>query len=180
MIPTFSESGVLPPYLGDGPTARADMSPYQASMSELVKGFGLSESRVVILRGLVAYRAALAEAGIDRGFQWIDGSFVESVEQLRGRPPKDVDIVTFAHRPKGIADWPAFVQAKANLFSPSQTRQHFHCDAYFVDLDKRAELIVDDTRYWYGLFSHQRSSALWKGMVSVSLRSDDQAAATLI
>jgi hypothetical protein len=49
-----------------------------------------------------------------------------------------------------------------------------------VDLDKKPFLIVDDTRYWFGLFSHQRVTSLWKGMLSVSLQSDDDAARSLL
>ena len=42
-----------------------------------------------------------------------------------------------------------------------------------------SKIIVDDTKYWFGLFSHQRNSSLWKGMLSISLDSDDMEAEKL-
>ena len=63
-----------------------------------------------------------------------------------------------------------------SLLDPEQAKTVFMCDAYFVDLLKPPELLVDDTRYWFGLFSHQRETALWKGMLQVPLCSDDDAA----
>jgi hypothetical protein len=69
----------------------------------------------------------------------------------------------------------AFLQAHAGLFNPLQTKLTYHCDAYFVDLQKPPRLLVADSAYWSGLFSHQRVTALWKGMVQISLASDDGA-----
>ncbi|MCF5221032.1 hypothetical protein GIW34_22655, partial [Pseudomonas syringae] len=34
--------------------------------------------------------------GIVSGIQWLNGSFMENVEMLEGRPPNDMDVVTFA------------------------------------------------------------------------------------
>jgi hypothetical protein len=61
--------------------------------------------------------------GLDNGFQWIDGSFVEDVEKSRGRAPGDVDIVTFAHRPASVADFKAFLNQNSMLFDPAQAKQ---------------------------------------------------------
>lgn len=183
MIPAFNSSNVLPPYVGANPGVRGEMSPYQATMTEVVRRFATSSERVTIIEGLLAYRERLTNLGIIDGFQWIDGSFVENAEVLRGRAPADVDVVTFARRPSHVADdaaWPGFIQAHLEVFAPAQTKEQFLCDAYFVDLNKKPEIVVDDTRYWFGLFSHQRVSALWKGMVAIPLSSDDQAAKLLI
>lgn len=181
MIPAFNISGVLPPFLGTNPTQRTEMSPYAVSMVEVVRHFATSNERVDILAGLLDFRAALRAAGIVNGFQWLDGSFVEDVEKTRGRAPADVDVVTFAHRPTSSPDeWKRLVQNHLDLFHPHETKKRYHCDAYFVDLDKKPLLVVDDTRYWFGLFSHQRVTSLWKGMLSVSLQPDDDAARSLL
>lgn len=180
MLPRFNASMVLPPFTGADPTSPATMSPYRSHMLEFVQQFATSPERSTILNGLLDYREALRTATVDtaRAFQWMDGSFVEDVEQARGRPPGDIDVVTFGHPPR-FADKPAFdawMTAHRALFDQRESKRLYSCDAYFVDMGKRPELLVDDTRYWFGLFSHQRATALWKGMVQIPLVSDDDQA----
>lgn len=159
------------------------MSPYQANFLEFAQQFATSQHRVDLLQGLIAYREALRNIGVTQGFQWFNGSFVEDVEQSRGRPPADIDVVTFAYGPQ-LVDPPAYqawvVQHRA-LFDPVETKRLHNCDAFFVDMRRlRPELLVDRTRYWFGLFSHQRATALWKGMVQVPLVSDDMQARAML
>lgn len=178
MIPAFNASMVLPPYTGDDPGVRASMSPYGATMHEFAVRFATSPKRAGILQGLLNYREALRNIGLNGGFQWLDGSFVEDVEQIRGRPPQDIDVVTFAYSPP-VADNNAYKQwfmANIALFDRNQTKPAYDCDAFYIELRKRPDLLVDDARYWFGLFAHQRDTALWKGMVQVPLQSDDAAA----
>jgi hypothetical protein len=175
MIPSLTASGALPPFIGQDPTRRADCSPYEAPISALRTAFAHTPAREALLVGLLDYREALRAAGIADGFQYIDGSFTEDCERLRGRPPGDIDVVTFAALPCAPTDRMAFLQAHAGLFNPLQTKLTYHCDAYFVDLQKPPRLLVADSAYWSGLFSHQRVTALWKGMVQISLASDDGA-----
>ena len=176
MLPRFNASMVLPPYTGADPTQSATMSPYKVEFLEFAQQFATSQHRADLLNGLIAYREALRNIGLTQGFQWIDGSFVEDVEQSRGRPPADIDVVTFAYGPQ-FADPPAYrawVLQNQALFSPIETKRLHNCDAFFVDMMQlRPDLLVDRTRYWFGLFSHQRATALWKGMVQVPLVSDD-------
>ena len=179
VIPAFGPSGVLPPFVGANPAWPAGLSPYVATMTEIVARFGASIERFAILSGLLDYRAALAGIGITKGFQWIDGSFVEQCEVLRQRPPGDVDIVTFAYRPF-TPDWSLFVSQHAELFDPFLSKIQFKCDAYYVDLDKPSNWIVEDSAYFNGLFSHQRDTLQWKGMISIDLNSDDAAARRLM
>lgn len=123
-----------------------------------------------------AYRAALRQVGVTAGFQWVDGSFVEDAEALRNRPPADIDVVTFAAPPPGMAAH-AFRDSYPALLDPRQAKARFGCDAYWVDLGlgaHRPDLLGVPARYWYGLFSHQRASALWKGMLQIELDSDDE------
>lgn len=178
MIPAFNPSMVLPPFVGDSPGVSALMSPYPSTVSAFVKRFATSAERAVLLKGLLSYRAALRGAGILDGFQWIDGSFVEDVEKSRKRSPADIDLVTFASRPAAldgpeVAEW---VEQHGVLFDQDHTKANFHCDAYFVDLRKSGHLIVDETRYWFGLFSHQRETSLWKGMIQLPMNPDDDEA----
>lgn len=177
VLPAFNVSGVLPPYIGDSPTVNAAMSPYWTTMSAVVRRFATSSERMEILIGLLDYRAALRSIGLTDGFQWIDGSFVEHIENTRNRPPADIDVVTFASRPNVQPDeWKTLVMGNIALFDPAQAKQKFRCDAYFVDLGKNPVTIVNDTRYWFGLFSHQRDTSLWKGMLALPLTSDDELA----
>ncbi len=137
--------------------------------------FAGTGERKRLLAGLLAYRHALRGAGIADGFQLVDGSFTEDCEKVRSRPPNDIDLVTFATLPVARPDVRAFMAAHPVLFNPVLTKQTYLCDAYFVDLGKSPRLLVADTGYWFGLFSHQRVTALWKGMVQVPLVSDDDA-----
>ncbi|MCK1603924.1 hypothetical protein IVB02_21405 [Bradyrhizobium sp. 166] len=174
-IPANTVSGVLPPYTGATSAERANVSPYQVEISDVVLRYAISTERVEILTGLLEYRKALAALGILSGFQWLDGSFVEDVETIRSRPPGDIDIVTFAHPPTTDRNaWFHVVVSNPNIFDPDEAKKTYKCDAYFVDLSKDPQLVVSDTAYWFNLFSHQRgAAATWKGMLRVGLTSDD-------
>ena len=175
LIPQFNLSGVLPPYVGADPTVMAGCSPYHVNSMEIVATFATSAERNGLLRQLFQYRANLRAAGIVTGFQWLDGSFMENVEVVRGRPPKDIDLVTFAHRPQNaqtLAQWGAFISTNSALFQ----RPIGDLDAYYVDLNIPVEVLVSRTTYWAGLFSHQRVTALWKGLLQLDLAEDDAAA----
>lgn len=171
MIPKFEESGVLPPFIGTCPTQPANQAPYKVTLETFVEHFATTKERKQLLIGFLEYRSTLKNSGVKNGFQWVDGSFVENVEKTRGRAPKDIDLVTFAHRPTGISpkDWSSFVEANKSLFSPEMAKTSYKCDAYFVDLDIPSKAIVSQTKYWFGLFSHQRATSLWKGMLEVDL-----------
>lgn len=182
MIPSMNASSVLPPFIGEEPGARASMSPYEADIQEFVTRFSTSLERVAILRGLLSYRRELRSIGVVDGWQWMDGSFVEAVESIRRRAPADIDLVTFSRVPGDVIEKRRVVMANMNLFDRNQTKVLYMCDAFFVDLDKKPELLVDDSRYWFGLFSHQRDTALWKGMIKVPMQTqanDDVALALL-
>lgn len=181
MIPPFNEGGVLPPFIGGDATGELQLprSPYPATMLSLVERFATSQERGVVLRGLMGLRAGLRAVGLTEGLQWIDGSFVEDCEAVKGRPPGDVDVVNLLRRPPALADdaaWIAFLTANFALIDPTQTKATFHCDAYFIDLDTDRILVVEQAAYWFGLFSHQRGTFRWKGLVQLELMEDDVAA----
>ncbi|MGB4344076.1 MAG: hypothetical protein WBJ03_10720 [Moraxellaceae bacterium] len=184
MIPSNSHDGVLPPFVPEGtPQDPAAVAPYRADLMEVAQRYSTSAPRREILQGLVAYRAALRAVGIDVGFQWVDGSFVEDCEAIRGRAPSDVDVITFSVRPQELSDpelWIQFINSRPDLFDPETTKKLYKCDAYFVDLRAHPIHIVNQTRYWFGLFSHQRDTFLWKGMIEIPLASEDGAVAAFL
>lgn len=171
MIPPFNTHGLLPPFAGH-PTDLDDRSPYQSTIEEVVRRFATSDQRRLILTGLLDFRTALRGAGLD-GHQWLDGSFVEN----RGTEPNDVDVVTFHTLSPG--DTVQFVNTRNDLCDPRRTKAAFKVDAYYVDLTQSQTWdTVQYSVYWYGLFSHQRGTERWKGIVMVPLASpDDDAAA---
>lgn len=176
MIPKFNHAGVLPPFVGGSPTDPAGRAPYRSDIAEFVDRFGTSPARLDILEGLLRYRHSLSSLGLTKGFQWIDGSFVEDCESRRGRPPGDVDLVTFLLRPDHLRDevsWTDFLQQHTemldDLFNPAQAKEIFRCDAYLVELDQPPEVLVELTHYWFGLFTHSRETAEWKGIIRLDI-----------
>lgn len=185
MIPSFGLGDVLPPFLGDDVVgAFLPRSPYLATMSEFVTRFATSPERAAILRGFKGYRDAIRDIGFMQGFQWIDGSFVEACETVKGRPPGDVDVISIIHRPTAHAasdPWAAFVDVHGDTLLDSQyCKATYSCDAYFIDLDIPPYLVAQQTAYWFGLFSHQRDTFRWKGLVQLDIQSDDEAAMELL
>lgn len=182
MIPEFNQHDVLPPFLaGTGPTDRTQTTPYQTTLSEIVQRFGISEQRRQILQGLIQYRQALRNAGFTEGFQWIDGSFIENCEKVRNKPPADIDIVSFLLRPQIVKNDEEFENFFHSDIAPLlDVKDKFKCDAYYVDLNAHPFLIVKSTHYWFGLFTHQRETYLWKGLLEVPLNSDDELAQQLL
>ncbi len=164
MIPAHNQSGVLPPFMpGSSPANSSAMAPYKVTLLEIAQQFSTGGARFEIIQGLISYRTELRKEGISSGFQWIDGSFVEDVEKNRGRPPNDVDIVTFAFRPSIYLEqkqWSDFILRRQDLFLPIESKKKFRCDAYYVDMNLSPEILVSYTRYWFGLFSHQRETFL--------------------
>lgn len=166
-IPKALPTGILPPFL-KSPVRREDVSPYLTTPSELVERYATSPGRIRILEGLLAYRAELRRVGLSGGFQWIDGSFVETLQ----RDPNDVDVVTISALPH------SWKPEDEHLFKTAEARKRFLCDAYFVDLaGADASWAVLESVYWYGLFSHQRQTQRWKGLVQIELVTPDHDAA---
>lgn len=183
MIPSFGPSGTLPPFVGNSPADGAGRSPYHASMLEVVASLGTTPARARLCRGLLELRRELRKIGIEVGVQWLNGSFCEDIETTRSRPPRDIDVVTLLARPEQHRTdeaWRAFVAGNSHLFENKQTKGAFGCDAYFIDLHSPADLTISQITYWFGLFTHQRMTHLWKGILQVPLQSDDDEAWELL
>lgn len=145
-------------------------SPYNISMSDFINIFATSQERIEILKGLLAYRAVLYGVNVTRGFQWINGSFTENVEVLRGRPPSDVDVVTFANMIDTIPDYNNWAMKNHLLFSSSEMKAVYKVDCYWLDLDLGFNAhTVERCTYWYSMWSHQKVTDLWKGFFCIPL-----------
>ncbi len=149
-------------------------------MIDFVDQFSTSPERRTVLQGFLRYRAALHVAGLINGFQWLNGSFLENVETLEGRAPRDLDVVTFYRLPAGQSQQDVQLLAP-HLFPINRTAQEqlkatFHVDAYLVHLGMIPERLVERSAYWYGLWSHRRNQ-LWKGYVQINLAPTEDAAA---
>jgi hypothetical protein len=171
-IPDWTAEGVLPPLDVANPTS-AHRAPYTVSLYDLVVRFGTSPERRAILDGYLRYRAALHANGYQAGFQWLDGSFMEDVETLEGRPPRDIDVVSFVLSP--VTANPAPEDLDALDHAPAKAR--FSVDSYFVELDALPPHdLTSWTAYWYSMWAHRRNLA-WKGFLQVELRPDEDAVA---
>ena len=174
-IPGWNSYGILPPIHALNPTS-ADRSPYHVSLTDVVLRFCTTTERCRILSGFLEFRKSLHSIGIENGFQWIDGSFLEHIEILEGRDPADVDVVTFFHLPPGKTEQD-LLTALPGVFDPTHTKADYHVDAYFVRLDTGIpEPLVAQSTYWYSFWSHRRDGR-WKGYLQIDLSpTDDEVA----
>src|SRR5947209_8232524 len=125
-IPPWTTAGVLPPVEAEAPTSQ-NRSPYPVSLVEVVTRFGTSPERRRILDGLIRLRAALHGAGLVHGFQWLNGSFVEDVERVEFRVPRDIDVVTFVDPPTGFT----MGEENSARFDHDAVKSEFNVDHYF-------------------------------------------------
>ena len=151
-------------------------------MTDLIPRFGISPARLNILKGLLSLRSTLHGIGLLNGFQWLDGSFSENIESIESRPPGDIDVVTFFHPPDTKTENDLLIEYP-QLFDKNFIRKTYHVDAYFIglptiDLDEdelkdELEDLIADSIYWYGVWSHQKKSFLWKGYLQIDLSPTD-------
>ncbi len=178
-IPAWNSAGVLPPIRPGAPGHSPDRSPYLVDLATVFDRFATSPERMAILEGLLRFRAELHDAGIVSGFQWLDGSFLEQVETLEGRAPKDMDVVTFFNPPPG-QDQHSLIHHHGSLFDQKHIKESHAMDAYFVVLGQPLEQWqVKNITYWYSMWSHRRDG-LWKGFVQVDLDPSQDGAARAV
>jgi hypothetical protein len=63
------------------------------------------------------------------------------------------------------------------LFERSAVKSAYFLDAFILDLKGSPEALVSLSRYYLQLFSHQRETFLWKGMIQVPLEDANDAGA---
>lgn len=166
-IPDWTADGILPPVDMADPTSTL-RSPYRVDLTDFALRFATSAERITIIDGFLKYRSELHAIGLTRGFQWIDGSFLENVEILRSRAPEDSDVVTFYQLPPGETQ-SSVLARNPGLFDHDGLKARFSIDAYTQDLGSLSKDLVWWSAYWYGVWSHQRSTFVWKGFVEVDL-----------
>lgn len=180
MIPAFSNVGILPPYGMYGAADVEGRSPYPADLHMFVDRFATTSERVLLLEGFLEYRSKLRDIGLSNGVQWVGGSFVEDCEFIRSRPPNDIDVVTFI-RPLSDDDaWDELITENEQLLMDADyTKQEFNCDAYTSEL---SEDMLDEISYYLTMFTHQRKTEVWKGIIQLDLLdpTEDQAASLLV
>lgn len=179
-IPRSNEHGVLPPFSPASPTS-AHRSPYVVSLSSFIDRYATTPERKSILVGFMNFRSALHGVGLEKGFQWINGSFLEDIELIEGRPPADIDVVTFYYLPSGFTQQD-LLNANPELFNHAENKANFKVDAYFSELKLKKsspEPLVQSVTYWYSMWSHRRDS-LWKGYLHVDLASAEDPSPTSI
>ena len=77
-------------------------SPYSVSLTDCILRFGTTQARRAILDGFMEFRSALHSVNLTKGFQWVDGSFLENVEEIEKRDPHDIDLFNFCCLPEGV------------------------------------------------------------------------------
>ena len=114
-------------------------------------------------------RAELHIFGLVQGFQWLDGSFSEHVELTENRDPGDIDLVTFLYLPQNLTPSTQSYLTRF-LLNRNRIKATHSVDHFPVQLNYTTpELIVEETVYWYSLFSHRKADGFWKGCVQLDL-----------
>ena len=166
-IPDWNQEGLIPPYDPKNMVPVAS-SPYIATLPAVVNRFGTSEPRLRLLNGLLRYRAMLHQAGLIRGFQWIDGSFVVNKENTMGAPPGDIDVVTFFELPTGVSQ-ADLVASHGSIFDRPNIKSTLKIDSFYVVMDySNLAFLMERCVYWSGFFGHTRDDQ-WKGFVQIDL-----------
>lgn len=179
-VPDWDPSGLMPPSM-DSFTSPGHYSPYHIGLTDLVLRFGSTLPRRKLLGELLHYRASFHNAGIEDGFQWLNGSFVEDVETHSNRSPNDIDVVTFFHLPVNQTQEQLLITnpflSDLSLLDPTVK----NLDAYLVVLEEsNLPYLIRRVSYWHSLWSHTRNFE-WKGYVEIDLSAveDNAARATL-
>jgi hypothetical protein len=179
VLPQWNSAGVLPPVKPEMPGSSPERSPYRITLASFVDRFATTPERMKILDGVLRFREHLHALGIVSGFQWFDGSFLEQIEILENRHPRDMDVVTFFDLPAG-ENQRSLLQKAGQLFDPKHLKDIFAVDGYFSVLGQPVDVRqVQSISYWYSMWSHRRDG-LWKGFVQVDLDSSQDAEARAV
>ena len=163
-IPDWNSLGLLPP-MDPAIPAGSERSPYRVTLTDVVTRFATSPERRLILQGWLNFRSALHNMGLTEGFQWLNGSFMEHVEVLEHRPPRDMDVVTFLKAPTTFLPTPK----QAEALDHDHVKRIYLIDSYLIEIDQMDRRnLIRKAAYWYSIWSHRRNQA-WKGYLEVDL-----------
>lgn len=167
-LPQWNTAGVLPPVRPEVHGSSPDRSPYRVALATLVDRFAITPERMSILDGLLRFREKLHSLGIVSGFQWLNGSFIEHIEVLEDRQPRDIDVVTFFDLPEGETQ-ESLLKKAGQLFDQKYLKDTFMVDGYFEVLGQPIDSWkVQKIAYWYSMWSHRRNG-IWKGFAQIDL-----------
>lgn len=169
----WNTNGVIPPISENESGGSFNRSPYEVSILKLIELFSFNHKRCSILYGFLRYRKKMYDMGYIDGFQWVDGSFCENCETLRGRPPNDIDVVTFFN-PALRADNLPFDNSFFERENKPNIKNQYFVDAYFMNTGLPADFYYTKmVAYWYSMWSHQTNTGTWKGFLTVALSPQD-------
>jgi len=180
-LPNWDSRGILPPVLPGAGGTDPRRSPYLIDLFMLLDRFASSPERKRILNGFLSFRQMLHRLGITKGFQWLDGSFLENIELLKNHPPNDMDVVTYYELPTRMTQ-ASLVEKAGGELEHGNLKEKYSIDAYFSELGRPLDVRqAQSLTYWYSMWSHRRDG-LWKGFVQVDLapNQDDTARAMLL
>ena len=66
-------------------------------------------------------------------------------------------------------DWRNLIANNSSIFQRDPVKAGYRLDSFFLDLEGKPEFLISAARYYLQLFSHQRSTMIWKGMLQVRL-----------
>ena len=168
-IPEWDEEGFLPSHLGP-PNQSASHPPYRVRLTDLMSRLGQSARRETILKGFLTFRSELHKAGLTRGLQWIDGSFVNDKMKQRGEEPNDIDVVTLFYVPAGttqiqlLSQFPDLLADQVNA-----NKEKYNVDSYFVSLSSNnPDFMTKSIAFWNNLWHHTEQGRR-KGFLAVDL-----------
>ena len=166
-IPEWDDRGLLPPYLGHQADTE-DRSPYQVLLTDMVDRFITTSARRDLLAGFLDFRAALRQAGLTQGFQWVNGSFIEDIMNIEAREPRDIDVITFYHLPNGYTQMD-FIRHFPLIANRVAIKNQYKIDARFLCMDNDDMLyLARRFAYYNSLWSHRRNWE-WKGYLQIDL-----------
>lgn len=167
MIPDFDHNGVIPPHIGNPEMGAHRMSPYPTTSLEFCQKFATSIERIDILKRFLEFRNEMRKNGIT-GFQWLDGSFLEDIENSgRNRPPEDLDLLTFYY--PLTKDQQINIITNFNEFRDRKAcKAKFKLDHILINIGGDPLLTIESTRYFLQLFTHNRDQ-VWKGMLKIEV-----------
>jgi hypothetical protein len=172
MIPDFDYNNVLPPHKGD-PRIPSDLSPYTCTTLDMVQKFATSRERIEILTKFINFRIAIRQFGMqDNAFQWIDGSFIENIEAIERRAPRDIDVITFffGYNTNFLNN---FVQNMPEFQDPVLSKHNYKVDHYPVEIDADPLSTLYAVKYWTMLFTHNRIG-VWKGILELEINTPNE------
>ena len=92
---------------------------------------------------------------------------MEMIEISAGRPPKDIDVVTFIRQPDSNSI-EQLIAVNLKVFDRTACIKAFKVDHFCFPLDVSAQEATSFCTYWHPLFTHTRQG-VWKGMLQLDM-----------